>query len=252
MYPVLFSIGGIPVYGFGVMMALAFLLGTLWAARRAEVFGLDADRLVWLMAWVIVLALVGARLLYVFYFPNLFWMDPLGVLIASGGLVWYGGMAGAVAALALFARRHGFTFWQLGDILAAPTALGMAIGRVGCLLAGCCYGGPCELPWAIRYPHTHETHGMPVHPAPIYESLNMLLAAWLISRLPLDKAHPGRPSALFLMLYAVNRFIIESVRGDRLVWFEPLNLSASQVISLAVFAVGLALWVRFKRPVQLA
>lgn len=246
MAPVLAQLGPFKLYGFGLMLALAFTLGLLWATRRAERrLGVNSDRFsVWLIV-AIIIALIGARLLYIVFFPDLFFANPLGTLLAQGGLVWYGGMAAFIAMLALMARRFGVRFLALGDVMALPAGLGLAIGRIGCLLAGCCYGAACNLPWAITYPAGHETYPHAVHPAPLYESFGLALMLAAIAHV--KHHHPqklptGRVSAIFLIGYGILRFLVEYIRGDRLVWLDTLNLSASQLISLVVVGAGVFIW----------
>jgi phosphatidylglycerol---prolipoprotein diacylglyceryl transferase len=181
-----------------------------------------------------------------------FFNDPLGSLLSQGGLVWYGGVIGVLLASLIFARVKKMTMGHFGDIVAPAAALGLAIGRVGCLLAGCCYGAVCDLPWAIQYPHTHETHGLPVHPVPLYETgLMLLVTFWLLK---MDKTKPFEGFTLwwFFILASLVRFGLEYLRGDRLVWSlewaQGLNLSASQVVSIGGMVLGAAmlLWLSAK------
>lgn len=243
MHPVLFEISGFKIYSFGLMVALAFLAGfavALWRAKRA---GENVDDYMESTIWLIIAGIGGARLFYFLFFPETFLADPLGALLNQGGLVWYGGMIGVTLAAILFTRLKKINLWRYGDILIPGAAIGLAIGRIGCLLAGCCYGGPCQAPWAIQYPHDHVTGGIPVHPAPLYETFLLLgvfaLLLWIDRRKPFE----GLTAWSFFILYGFVRFALEYFRGDRLVWIDTLNLSASQVISLGSIVVGfLMIW----------
>lgn len=239
MHPILFTVFGHPVYAFGVMIALAFLLGALWIVQRGKAQGFSEELFLEATLWIVVSGLVGARLFYIFFFPALFFKDPFGVLFNQGGLVWYGGMIAVTLTVWLFCKRHQIAFNKLGDIVTPPAALGLAIGRIGCLLAGCCYGAPCELPWAIQYPPGHETFPHHVHPSPLYESISLLIVTFLLAWIDRYKKFDGATTWLFFVLYGIVRFVLEYYRGDRLVWLVSLNLSASQVISLAGIALGL-------------
>jgi phosphatidylglycerol:prolipoprotein diacylglycerol transferase len=238
MHPILFQFSGLTLYSFGLIVAIAFLVGTLWIAVRARRIGEDANLYLEGMLWFIIAAIAGARLFYIFFFPQEFLADPVRVLFSQGGLVWYGGMAGVSLAVILFTRLKKLSLWRFADVMTPPAAIGLAIGRIGCLMAGCCYGGPCDLPWAIHYPAGHETHPAGVHPAPLYESLALVLVTLMLARVDKHKRFDGETTWFFFILYGIVRFLLEYVRGDRLVWIEALNLSASQVISLAGIALG--------------
>jgi phosphatidylglycerol---prolipoprotein diacylglyceryl transferase len=242
VYPILFQCWGFTLPSFGLVLAIAFLSGFFWTLRRARQLGESPDLLMEIYCWVIVAALVGARLFYLLFFPQVFLADPLRVLFNQGGLVWYGGMIGVVCMLLAYTTWRRLNFWKLADIITLPAGLGLAIGRIGCVLAGCCYGAVCHLPWAIHYPLSHVTTGMPVHPVQLYETLSLLvLTVWLNHS---DKLAPyrGRTTCLFFICYGLIRFLLEYVRGDRLVWLSQLNLSASQLISLGFVALGLVIW----------
>jgi phosphatidylglycerol:prolipoprotein diacylglycerol transferase len=238
MWPTLFQLGSFSLPTFGVIVAFAFWAGLQWMVQRAKAAGEPESLYVEAATWIILSAIVGARLMYLVFFPDLFWANPLGALFSTGGLVWYGGMAGVILSIWLFCRRHQLRFWRFTDILAPPTALGLAIGRLGCLAAGCCFGSACDLPWAIHYPLSHPTHGMGVHPAPLYETVSLLAVLGVMRGLP--HRFEGQQAAVFFILYGVIRFAIEALRGDRLLVLDPL--SASQLISLLGIVVGLGLW----------
>jgi len=135
-------------------------------------------------------------------------------MIHHGGLVFYGGLLGASLAGIIYIRVRQLPLWKVADILAPSIALGYVFGRIGCLLNGCCYGRICDQPWAIRFPSEHGTHGQPVHPTQIYDSLlNLglyLALAWLYRRKKFD----GQVFAAYLMCYAVTRSFVEMFRGD--------------------------------------
>ncbi|MGE0200559.1 MAG: prolipoprotein diacylglyceryl transferase [Candidatus Melainabacteria bacterium] len=252
MHPVLFQFGGLTIYSFGVMVAIAFMVAAQWIARRAADRGWVADKAVMIAIWLLAAGLVGAKLWYALYFPAEFLADPVGMLFSQGGLVWYGGLIAACLAAVALSRWESFSIWQLGDIMMPPLALGMAIGRIGCLLAGCCYGAPCDLsaiPWAIQYPAGHDTFPAHVHPAPLYESLAMVMIIPMLLYADRHRKADGTTMALFFVLYGIERFIVEYFRGDRLVWMQSLNLSASQVISIGMIVLGLGLlaW-RSRKP----
>jgi phosphatidylglycerol:prolipoprotein diacylglycerol transferase len=239
MHPVLFEVFGFELYTFGALVALAFVFAFFWMFRRAKAVGDDPNIYLDAAVWLIIAALVGARLFYILFFPEIFWADPLGTLFGQGGLVWYGGMVGVILAVLFFTKRRGLNLWRFSDVMVPPAALGLAIGRIGCFMAGCCFGGPCEVSWlAVYYPHSHPSYGIPVYPTQLLESAAMFATAlglgWFSSR----QKFPGQTTWLFFIIYGFVRFGLEYIRGDRLVWLDALDLSASQVISLVGIALG--------------
>ncbi|MBU1909943.1 MAG: prolipoprotein diacylglyceryl transferase [Verrucomicrobia bacterium] len=248
MDPVCFSIGGRPIYWYGVFTALAFLAAVMhwnWLARkqgRPAGFGSE------LAFWIMLAGIVGARVAYVFSELDEFRGNWLKIVrVDQGGLIFYGGFLGALAAVWIMSRRRREPFWSLADFTISALPLGHAFGRVGCFLNGCCYGRPSELPWACW------AHDALRHPTQLYEALaNLLIYATLLMflRRRTAPARPGRVAALYLMLYPAFRFGVEFLRGDpRMRW---AGLSVAQWLSLAMLLVGAALWTggprRWNRP----
>jgi phosphatidylglycerol---prolipoprotein diacylglyceryl transferase len=173
----------------------------------------------------------------------------------AGGLTYYGGLAGASAAAWLILRRDRFPFWKAADMAGFAIPLGLGFGRMGCLLAGCCFGTTCDLPWAVSFPSrsaaseeqfkdhlltTAKSWSLPVHPTQIYESGACLAIAavclvWVHPR----KRYDGQVFAVSIALYAVARFVLETMRRDDRGGFA--GLSTSQWIGVALVAVALAI-----------
>ena len=248
MHPILFEFSGFKIYAYGVLMALAYLLSFTLILKRAKHAQDNPEDYLEAAIWFIIAGIGGARLFYFIWYPQVFFHDPLGSLFSQGGLVWYGGVIAVLLASIVFCRLKKISLQHFGDIIAPAAALGLAIGRLGCLLAGCCYGAVCDLPWAIHYPAGHETHGLAVHPAPLYETALMLLTTGLLLKLDKNKPFEGFTLWWFFIIASLVRFSLEYIRGDRLVWIQSLNLSASQVVSLGglVLGVGMLCWLRFK------
>lgn len=237
-------------------MALAFLAGLWTASRRARRDGITPDKILDIGPWLIVGAIAGARLFYVAtywdtlmdrpLFPQAPWTEIF--MVQRGGLVYYGGLIGAALACILFARIKQLPLWKLADILAPSIALGYVFGRIGCLLNGCCYGRVCNLPWAIHFPPGHETYPNGVHPTEVYDSLlNLLLyaaLAWLYRRKKFD----GQVFAVYLLCYALTRSFVEMFRGDYTSAHLHDGLTPAHLISIGIFAAGLALIRLLPRP----
>jgi phosphatidylglycerol:prolipoprotein diacylglycerol transferase len=253
MHPVLIDLGFFQLPTYGVMLVLAVGLG-LWTLRlRARKAGLDGDRMVDLGLWIVIWGLLGSKATLILVELPRYVHHPaelVGVLRAGG--VFLGGLLAALAAAVVLMRRYGLGFLETADAAAPSVALAHAIGRIGCLMAGCCWGSRCDLPWAITYtdPRAHANVGtplgVPLHPFPAYSMLFNLalfvLLAWLYRRRPAA----GRVFATYLILYGTGRFLLEYTRGDAIRGFiVPGLLSTSQGISIALVAAGLGLhwWV---------
>lgn len=249
MHPIAFELGSITIHWYGVMVALGFLAGIWTATRRCVHDGLDPHKVADLAPWLIVSGLVGARVLYVIsYWKDSFAGEPWWeiFMIQHGGLVFYGGLIGATLAAIVYLKLKRLPPFKVGDALAPSIALGHVFGRIGCLLNGCCYGAACNLPWAIHFPKYHETGGVGVHPTQLYESgLNLILFIAL-ERLYRRKKFDGQVFGVYLVAYAIIRSFVELFRGDygthKLGVFTP-----GQVVSVAIFAAGIALLVRLPR-----
>src|SRR4029078_6689805 len=186
------------------------------SSRRAPREGLSPEVILDLAPWLIGGAIVGAGLFYVCtHWQGEFAGRPLWDIFAlsRSGLVWYGGLIGASLATIVYARRGKLPLWKLADVIAPSIALGHVFGRFGCLMTGCCYGRPTDLPWAIYFPKDHVTYPQGVHPTEIYEALlNGLLYLGLMA-LYRRKRFDGQIFAAYLIGYAVLRAFVEAFRG---------------------------------------
>jgi phosphatidylglycerol---prolipoprotein diacylglyceryl transferase len=223
MYPKLLDLGPLTIHTYGLLLALAFIAGIWLASRNAAKAGLNPDS-IWNLGLIIIFsALVGAKFLlfiseYSYYSANPREIFSLATLRSSG--VYYGGLLLALLASAWYLHKTKLPSWSVADITAPGIALGQAIGRIGCLSAGCCYGRPTQLPWGITFnnPYSAENVGVPLnvrlHPTQLYESLGaMILFAYLMWRLK-RKHFAGQIILEYLCLYAALRFVIEFFRGD--------------------------------------
>ena len=152
MHPVLFELGNWPVYSYGVLLAAAYLAGLQMAVVRARHAGIDPARMMDFGIYIIIAALVGAKLMLVVVDFGYFRQNPKELLsLARAGGVFYGGLIAAVGVGFWLVRKYQLPVWTTGDLAAPGIALGHVIGRLGCLMAGCCFGRPTTLPWGITF-----------------------------------------------------------------------------------------------------
>jgi phosphatidylglycerol:prolipoprotein diacylglycerol transferase len=222
MYPRLFEAGPITVYTYGVLLAAAYLLGLQLARVRARARGLDANRVLDLGIYIIIAALIGAKLLLLVTDFRTFSSNPRELLtLARSGGVFYGGLILAVTVALVYIRKIGLPLWTTCDVFAPGIAVGHVVGRFGCLFAGCCYGKPTTLPWGITFTDPFAAAnvgtplGVPLHPTQIYEAgAEAIILGILLATERKGRPYPGRTFWLYMLLYAISRFIIEFFRGD--------------------------------------
>ena len=258
MLPELFEIGRFTIYTYGVLLAAAYLLGLKFAMVRARTRGLDPARTLDLGIYIIVSALIGAKLLLFLVEFDTFRREPGELLtLARSGGVFYGGLIAAVTVALWYMRRHRMPMWTTCDVFAPAIALGHAVGRIGCLAAGCCFGKPTDVPWAITFTHPDAAAnvgtplGVPLHPTQLYESgAELLILAILLLTERRRRPFPGRTFWIYLLLYGISRFVIEFFRGDsRGMVFDWLP--TSQFISLIVVPLSLVMLLVLSRRPQL-
>ena len=253
MDPVALEIGKLQIRWYGIFMAIGFLAGFLLVQYRAEKKGFAKEQAADLLFWSLIGGLVGARLLYVFQNWDHFSRDWLEIVkIYHGGLVFYGGLTGAVLAIVALSLRYRWSLRKVGDLLAPALPLGQAFGRIGCLLNGCCFGKPWSGFFSITYP-THSEVAfvqyqkgliatttsacLPVIPIQFMHSL--MGAVICTTLLLLDKRFKksGLLFPTYLVLYATGRFVLEFGRGDYLNMIGPLT--PAQAICLFLLPLGL-------------
>jgi phosphatidylglycerol:prolipoprotein diacylglycerol transferase len=240
MYPVLFRIGSFEVTSFGVMVAVAALVG-LWlfrhelqrsgsppAAADAGIIG-------------VIGGLVGAKLLWTVEHAGEARLTDL--LFSRGGLSWYGGLIGGVGAGLAYISLRG---WPVVATLAAATpalVYGHLIGRIGCFLVGDDYGRPTDLPWGVAFPEGLPPTTVPVHPTQLYEALGLGVFGWLLIRWRREAVSHTVVLARYLVGAGTLRFVIEFIRVNERVAF---GLSVAHLMSIAVVTLGV--WLMLVNP----
>lgn len=250
MYPVLIDFGAFRIYTYGVTIATGLLVGIILATRRARREGIDANKILDATFYVLIIALVGSRLLFVLFYLDDYFYNPLRILkLWEGGLVFYGGLVPAVLVGLWYIRRSGLPLWQTADIFAPSIAVGHAFGRLGCFFAGCCYGKECDLPWAITFtdPRGLAPLNVSLHPTQLYESLFLV---FLFVFLVILRPHKGFHGALlwtYVLSYSVGRFIIEFLRGDYRGSMLAGMVSTTQIVAVVLGGISVMMLLYLKR-----
>jgi phosphatidylglycerol:prolipoprotein diacylglycerol transferase len=241
------------------MLLLACFAALRLASRRARRERLEPEAIDEMAVWLFAGGILGARALFVVRTR----CDPsLDRLLhgLAGGIVFYGCILGGLAGTLLYRARRPFPFRATADAVAPALALGIALGRIGCFLNGCCYGERCDLPWAVRFPAgtlpwvRHVQAGLippgspwslPVHPKQLYAALAGLALLGLLSAYYPRRRRDGEVMALLMITYPVTRFVTEFFRGDAGGLYAGLTIS--QYISIGLLACGLVAWHRLSR-----
>jgi phosphatidylglycerol:prolipoprotein diacylglycerol transferase len=271
LYPILLKIGDVggfhlAVRSYGLMLAIAYILGILLAAYLASKRGYPANKFIDLGFWIVVSSIVGARLFYILLNLKAYFAHPVRIFqIWEGGLTFYGGFLLALVVSIWFMKRNKIRIWQGCDIVSISVALGYGITRIGCFLNGCCYGKPTGLPWGIVFPTPnfegmekapwylskfdptkpvaefnaagYYYPGVSIHPTQLYSSLAGFIIFGILLLVYRKKRFDGQVFWLFVFLYSIYRFLVEFLRADK----QPIlfNLTEMQYISIILFLVAI-------------
>lgn len=258
VYPLVFQLGPVEITGYGIMVAIGFLVAG-WAMQEELKRRGYSDTYAWdVVMGAVIGGIVGAKLWYA-------GLHGLHTLTSRSGMVWYGGFLGGVAAVVAVSswRRVPLRFTM--DLTAPGLAVGYALGRVGCFLVQDDYGVPSSVPWALAFPEgrpptiartlalwdvelpagTNPADLLAVHPTQLYEAAAMLFVFWLLWRWRAHRHAMGWLAGVYFVLAGAERFLVEFLRAkdDRLLG----DFTLAQVTSLAVLSVGVMLWIRWRR-----
>lgn len=261
MHPILLEIGPLTIYFYGVMLALAFVVGIWFATRQAKREKVPANTTLDLSLIALITGIIGARILFVLLNLDYYSNHPFEtIMFWQGGLVYYGGIILGVLCAILFLKVRKLDVWKITDICAPFLAIGQAIGRIGCFLNGCCFGKPVS--WGIKFPpgsmasyeqfsqgliKSVNEYSLSVHPTQLYEGVNALIIFLILIVVRRKKRFNGELFWLYLLLYAITRSGIEFLRGDDRgpVFFG--SYSISQLIGVGIFILALLMIFSLKR-----
>lgn len=235
LHPVLLDLGRLKIYSYGVMMVVAFAAALVFIMRKAKKAGFEPADALDLAIYSFMSGIAGSRVFHILFNLNHFRDKPAEIFnFQAGGLAWHGGLAGGLICIYIYCRVKKYPPGQGMDLMYTATILGLAIGRIGCFLNGCCFGKPCNLPWAVVFPH-HRLQ-VAVHPTQLYEMV-MVFALFAFLVYWWDRRRfAGENTLLVFALYSVVRFIVEFFRFNTPDMMKG-GLSMAQWISIAGFVV---------------
>lgn len=235
MYPVLFKCQLFTIYTYGVFVALAFFVSSWLVSLEAKKRGFDDNVIYNLCVLLLVSGIISARIFYVVLSWDYFKADPLEIIkLQHGGLVWFGGLIGAVISSALFLKINRLPVIQMIDLFAPYVALGQAIGRIGCFFNGCCHGKEGSV--GIFFPLQERI----LFPSQLIDSA-FLLFIFVILKYLGPRLRVGMVFVSYLILASMQRFFMEFFRGDERPFYW--GLSIYQWISILIFAVGVITYI---------
>ncbi len=239
----LLSIGPLTVHGYGLMIAIGVIAAYLAAVYRAKKFKLDPEMIFNLTAWCLAGGLLGAKVLYYITILNDIMKDPKILLQISDGFVVYGGIIGGITAGYLYCRKHKLNFLKYFDLVMPSIALAQGFGRIGCFLAGCCYGVETRLPFpmGVEFPVSAiAPSGVRLVNTELLSSSLDFLHFFILTVIAKRVKADGMIAGFYLMFYSAGRFALEYVRGD-LERGSVGSMSTSQFIAIFLFMIGVAI-----------
>lgn len=260
--PLPFFQKSIPIYSYGFMLMVAFLVAITIARWRAKKEDLDPNKITDLGIYLVCAGIFGARLFFIIQFYKEYKYNLLSIFkIYEGGLVYYGGLFAGIITLFVYVKKHHLPFLKTIDLLIPSAALGLGFGRIGCFLNGCCFGKvAAHIPWAVQFPKTldktgmvdgspafihqyelgfislSDTHSLPIHPTQLYSFLADVALFFILSAFLKYRKKDGEALLLFGILYPIIRFSMESLRDDTPLFFGLFTIA--QIISMGMFAVS--------------
>jgi phosphatidylglycerol:prolipoprotein diacylglycerol transferase len=240
MYNELFSIGPFTIYGYGLMIAIGIVAAYVLAEVRSRKRGLSGDHVLSLLLWCVLGGFFCSKLLYWITQWREILADPAFVLkTLEDGFVVYGGILGGIGAGYLYCRVQKLSFLKYFDLLMPSVALAQGFGRIGCFLAGCCYGKETKSVFQVTFQNSaFAPNHVALIPTQLYSSLLDLIHAGVLLWIAKNQKQDGEVAACYLIFYSIGRFLLEFLRGD----LERGNvgvLSTSQFLAILTLLVGL-------------
>lgn len=244
----LLTIGPFTIYGYGLMIAIGIVAGCLTAEYRARKQGLDSEQIFPMILWCLVGGFLCAKLLFWITEWKSIAQDP-GFMMEtlSSGFVVFGGIIGGILTGFLYCRIKGLIFFKYADVILPSVALAQGFGRIGCFLAGCCYGKETESFFSVIFQNSeYAPNHVALIPTQLYSSGLDFLHFFLLLLIARNKKEDGQVTACYLIFYSIGRFVIEFFRGD-IIRGSVGILSTSQFISIFTGIAGIVLLIRIRK-----
>lgn len=238
----LFSIGPLTVHSYGLMIALGILVCVFMGMYRARKYGYKDEAVLDIAIFGILSGFVGAKLLYVLVEFDSFLKNPMDVLGSEGFVVYGGIIVGALVGI-LYCRIKKLPCWEYFDLLAPSVAVAQGFGRIGCFLAGCCYGRPTDTFWGVTFPEgSFAPAGVPLIPTQLISSAGDFIITGILLVYSKHNKKAGNVGILYMLLYGIGRFLVECLRSDDRGTVGLL--STSQFISIGIILLAIILFFR--------
>ncbi len=251
--PVAFSIGSFSVAWYGIIIAVGFLLGTVYAVKSCKQMNINSDHLFDAIILGLILGIIGARLYYVIFYPgDKYIQNPIEILyIHQGGLGIYGGIIGGLAGGVVVSKIRKINIFACLDVAVLGFLIGQSIGRWGNFINQEAFGGPTDLPWGMQSENTVAMFDSPVHPTFLYESILCALGFVVLHFFTRKfRKYDGQTFLLYLVWYGISRFFIEGLRTDSL-YIPNTDIRVSQAVALVTVVAAIALLVKFRKRTSL-
>jgi len=254
--PILIDLGPLSIHSYGLMLAIAFLVGIGFVMRRMARYGVDTTPIADLAIVVLLSAVAGARLMFVLFHLSDYIQRPLDVFVIwKGGLQLYGGLIPAIIAGAVFLRLKRLPLGQVADSVAMAFFLGVFFTRIGCFLNGCCFGHPTDMAWGVRFPAgcaaSYFLPGQRLHPTQLYSALAGLATFGLLLALERWSRKPGVIFSAGLVLYGLGRTILDFFRfyeeSNVVMRLDSAVINVNQIVSLALIVAGVVMMAMLMR-----
>lgn len=237
MFPDLISIGPVTIHTYGFFVALGFAVGIVTAIKVGKLLGVPSQQVMDMAFVMIVWAIVGSRLFYVLINFSYYKAKPLDIVkLWQGGLVFSGGLVATAAAMLWYLRRHRLSFWSTGDLWAPSLALGQAIGRIGCFMAGCCYGRPTGSGWGVMFtdPKSLAPLNVPLYPTQVFEAFSGVVIFLVLVYLLGKRKFEGQVFVWYLILHSTARLLVERFRGDERGLISGTEMTSTQLLATLI------------------
>jgi phosphatidylglycerol---prolipoprotein diacylglyceryl transferase len=250
MHPDLFSIGPFTLHTYGLCVAVGFLVALLVTAKIGKSEGIKPQQTIDMGFLIILAAIIGSRVMYLLMNISYYIDRPLDMLkIWQGGLVFSGGIICVLLTVIWYTKKHHLSFWKVADLWAPAMAIGQGIGRIGCFMAGCCYGRPSGSKWGVVFtdPHALAPLNISIYPTQLYSSLSGFIIFFVLILMYSRKKFEGQVFLWLLVLHSTARLFVERFRGDDRGILLGSDMSITQLVTLLILIAAIVALFIFKR-----